>query len=56
MQLGLSQLLVTIQAASNLTGACRTQMVRLSSEDALLLEKRRSNCQGAEWLQLLNLH
>jgi hypothetical protein len=34
---------VTIQAASNLTGTCRTEMVRLSSGDALLLEKCRSN-------------
>jgi two-component system sensor histidine kinase BaeS len=40
--------LVTIQAASNLTGTCRTEMVRLSPGDTLFLEKCRSNCQGAE--------
>jgi ABC-type transport system involved in cytochrome c biogenesis permease component len=41
-------LLVTIQAASNLTGTCCTEMVRLWSGDALLLEKCRSNGQEAE--------
>jgi hypothetical protein len=39
---------VTIQAAQNLTGTCRTPMFRLSPGDTLLLEKCRSNSQVAE--------
>jgi hypothetical protein len=41
-------LIVTIQAAQNLTGTCRTPMFRLSPGDTLLLEKCRSNSQVAE--------